>query len=379
MSIAAPAEPAAIGLRGRWYAFRDRLLQDARFQRWAGGFALTRPIARKRQMELFDLVAGFVYSQALHAVVKLKLLPLLARLPARPVEIARALELPAESVDRLLTAALALRLVNRRGAERYGLGDLGAALLANPGVLAMIEHHATLYADLADPVDLLRRPDQETQLAQYWAYARAGDPAALSAGQVAEYSALMGISQGFIREEILDAYPVGRHRQVLDIGGGEGAFVREAAARCPQTQFAVFDLPAVAERAEATFGAAGLGARAQAIGGDLFAGDLPTGHDLACLIRVLYDHDDARAARILAAARGSLGPDGVLLIAEPMAETPGAERVGAYFAFYLLAMKGGQSRSFDRLAGMARAAGFRRIERIATRTPMLTSLLVARP
>ena len=44
----------------------------------------------------------------------------------------------------------------RRGDGRFGLGALGAALVGNPGIAAMVEHHALLYADLRDPVALLR-------------------------------------------------------------------------------------------------------------------------------------------------------------------------------------------------------------------------------
>ena len=43
------------------------------FQRFAASFALTRPIARRRAGALFDLCAGFVYSQILFACVRLKL------------------------------------------------------------------------------------------------------------------------------------------------------------------------------------------------------------------------------------------------------------------------------------------------------------------
>ena len=41
-------------------------------------------------------------------------------------------------------------------AAASALGPLGAAMVGNPGVAAMVEHHALLYADLADPVALLR-------------------------------------------------------------------------------------------------------------------------------------------------------------------------------------------------------------------------------
>ena len=44
----------------------------------------------------------------------------------------------------------------------------------------MIEHHALLYADLADPVALLRERGADTRLSRYWAYAGDRSGAALS-------------------------------------------------------------------------------------------------------------------------------------------------------------------------------------------------------
>jgi demethylspheroidene O-methyltransferase len=363
----------------RWYRWRDGLLRDPAFQRWAARFPLTRAVARRRSLELFDLVGGFVYSQVLFSIVRLRVLEAVADGPLALNQLAANTGLSVEATRRLCDAAAALRLLSRRGQDSYGLGDLGAALLGNPGVSAMIEHHALLYRDLADPVGLLSDSQRPTELSAFWAYARDPVPGALGAEQVAAYSRLMGVSQGFIAGEILDAYPLARHRCLLDVGGGEGAFVRAAAERAPGLRFMLFDLPAVAERATQGFQVAGLADRASAIGGDLFADPLPEGADIACLIRVIYDHPRERALAILRAVHAALPPGGTLLLAEPMAETKGAERVGAaYFAFYLLAMRGGDARSAADITALLREAGFSAIEPVATRRPLLTSLIRAR-
>jgi demethylspheroidene O-methyltransferase len=366
-------------MRQAWYRFRDRLLIDARFQRWAAAFPLTRFMARRRQRELFDLVSGFVYTQTLYAVVDLGLLQRLVHAPLSAKDLAGLTGLPYGSVLRLAEAAVPLRIFNRRQGGRFGLGDLGAALLGNPGVIAMIKHHALLYRDLADPIRLLREPDQPTELAAYWAYARNAQAAELPSKIVADYSDLMAVSQAFVAEEILSAYSFSKHRHVLDIGGGQGAFVIRAAKDAPETRFTVFDLPAVTARAASAIAGAGLSHRIDVHGGDLFAGNLPPGADLACLIRVLYDHDDEHALRILKAAHAALPKGASLLIAEPMAGTKGAERMGAvYFGLYLFAMKGGEARSFSQLAQLASEAGFSQIRQAKTDSPLLTSVLVAR-
>ena len=364
----------------RWFAWRDRLLASPRFRRWAAAFPLTRPIARTRARRLFDLCAGFVYTQVLLAFVQLRLPDILAEGPQTSAALAARLSLSQDAASRLLAAAVSLDLAARRGKDRFGLGPLGAALVGNPGIAAMVEHHRLLYADLRDPVALLRGGHDQTELALYWAYARADAPGGLSAERVGDYSALMAASQAFIAEEVLTAYRLTGHACLLDVGGGDGAFLLAAAERAPGLRLVLFDLPAVAERARAGFASAGFGDRARAVGGDFLADPLPQGADIASLVRVIHDHDDASALTILRAVRRALPENGTLLLAEPMAGTPGAEPIGdAYFGFYLLAMGSGRPRTPDQLRGLLRAAGFGPARLIATATPMLTRLLVARP
>jgi demethylspheroidene O-methyltransferase len=356
---------------------RDRLLASPRFQRWAADFPLTRPIADRRARALFDLCAGFVFSQVLLACVELGVSEILAGGPRTVEEMARRLALSPDRAERLLRAAVALRLVEYRTAGRFGLGSLGAALLGNPGVAAMIEHHRLVYTDLADPVALLRGKC-ETGLSRYWPYAGSGAAEAAAAPQVAPYTALMAASQALIADDILDAYPICRHRCILDVGGGDGAFLAAAADRGPRLRLLLFDLPAVAAQAAHRFAAAGLARRAEAVGGNFLADPLPRGADVITLVRVLHDHDDGDALTLLRAIRRAVPPRGVLLIAEPLAGARGTERVGdAYFGFYLCAMGRGRARRLDEIAGLLAAAGFGRPRRIPTRRPLLTSLVMA--
>ena len=102
--------------------WRDGLLASAAFQRWAAAFPLTRPIARRRARALFDLCAGFVYSQVLLACVRLHLFDILAEGPQTAEVLAPRLSMPLDAARRLLAAAVSLRLVERR--EGMHLGEL---------------------------------------------------------------------------------------------------------------------------------------------------------------------------------------------------------------------------------------------------------------
>ncbi|MGA9025257.1 MAG: methyltransferase [Steroidobacteraceae bacterium] len=361
----------------RVLAIRDRWLSSPRFQRWAAAFPLTRPTARRRARALFDVCAGFVYSQILFACVRLKLFDLLAEEPQSAAGIAARLSLPLDSTQRLLDAAVSLRLVEKRSAERYGLGALGAALVGNPAVGAMVEHHSLLYVDLHDPVGLLRGNAPKTELAKYWTYS-AEEPAGASGRPGPDYTALMSSSQPLVASEVLDAYPIQKHRCLLDVGGGDGSFLIEASKRAQHLQLMLFDLPPVAKTAALRFEALGLGPRTRAISGNFLTDELPDGADVLSLVRVIHDHNDDAAMALLRAAYRALPAEGVLLLAEPMSGTPGAATVGdAYFGFYLLAMGRGRPRTPENLQQMLLAAGFKGTQLMRTRQPLQSRLLVA--
>ncbi|MBY0367116.1 MAG: hypothetical protein K2X12_12790, partial [Burkholderiaceae bacterium] len=82
--------------------------------------------------------------------------------------------------------------------------------------------------------------------------------------------------------------------------------------------------------------------------------------------------------RLLGAVRRALVPGGALLLAEPLADTPGAERMGhAYFGWYLMAMGRGEPRSEARLRALLSEAGFIRVRRLRTPLPLQASALLA--
>ena len=366
--------------RDRWIVWRNRWLASPRFQRWAAAFPMTRQIARQRTQDLFDLVAGFVYSQTLAACIRLGLLERLAAGPAVTRTLAEDTALSEASLERLLAAGATLGLVSRAGPSRWALGPQGATLLGNPGLVRMVEHHVHLYADLADCVGLLRREGGGGELARYWPYATATLPADADADRVRAYSELMNASQPGVAADVLDAYPVARHRRLLDVGGGQGAFLTAAGARAPDLELSLFDLPAVTRIAAEALKRAGLADRASVFSGDFLADPLPRGADLITLIRILHDHDDAGALRLLRAARAALPADGALLVAEPMSAAPRPDRVAdVYFAFYLLAMGRGRARSPNELFALLRSAGFRRTRLLRTRSPLLLRAILATP
>jgi demethylspheroidene O-methyltransferase len=360
-------------------AKRNRVFSSPKFQHWAARLPLIRWIARSRANGAFDLLAGFAYSQVLRAYVESGLFDVLGDGPLPAVAIAPRIGLSEAATLTLLRAGRPLMLSEEPVPDHWMLGEQGAVFATNPGVQAMVRHHRLLYADLADPLALLRADRAEpTSLSRFWTYAGALQGATERGEDTAEYSQLMATSQHFVADEVLATVTFGDVVRLLDVGGGHGAFLRHIGTAWPRLQLGLFDLPEVAATGAQLLGEAVGQGRVTAHPGNFFSDSIPQGYDMVSLIRILHDHDDAPAQALLANIRKSLAPGARLLIAEPMARIAGAEAMGeAFFGLYLWAMGSGRPRSPAEIIAMTRAAGFSSARLVATAQPVNASVIIA--
>jgi len=386
--VSAPHLPHPMRLPAERPAWRRAL--DARIDRWltqpelyrfAIGNPITRWFTRRRAEKLFGVMAGFVHSQVLLACVRLQLLEAVRTQPRTLEELATLAQVPAAPLERLIRSAVSLQLLEPRGGGRFGLGALGAPVATHAGLRDMIEHNAVLYADMADPVQLLRA-QSDAAMHALWPYTDASDAQAVqgwSDVKVAQYSELMASSQRFVIDELLATYPFEQHRCVLDVGGGKGGWIGALAQHAPTLQLQLFDLPPVVALARRHLQGLGVAQRVAVHGGSFAHDPLPRGADLVTLLRVAHDHPDHVVRALLASIHAALPDGGTLLLAEPMAEPQDRPAAGdPYFHFYLLAMGQGRLRTPDELMALMTEAGFRRPELLRNPMPMHARLIVGR-
>lgn len=319
----------------------------------------------------FNLVAGFVYAQTLSAMVSLDLFTRLSKGPVNSETIARESGLTVRSVEVIMTAAHAIGLVDRRRLG-WGLALKGAALVGRGGIAEMVVHHTHLYADLADPLALLRGEGPH-ELRAFWTYACGGKS---GEGDPGPYSRLMAASQEFVADAVLHNRVFRDARHLVDLGGGAGAFA-VAALKCHEKlTVTVADRADVVPMAEATLAAAHLEERGQTATVDFFSGGLSFDADTITLVRILHDHEDDAVAQLLARlARGS--PSARLVVVEPMADRRRPTGIDAYFPWYFMAMGQGRLRTFEEIRAALHAAGYGRVKRLKSRNPTLVSCAVA--
>ena len=335
-AAAVPAQGARAprGLRRRGRADRPLASRPRRLPLWRDRWlAVARPAARQpalpalgrgvpadrgrsrdaRARALFDLCAGFVYSQILLACVRLA--PV--RHPARGAADARRAGAAARAARRTprrgcSTPRSSLRLVARRGGGPLsGSGELGAALVGNPG-------------DRGD--DRASRAALRRSRAIRWrcCAARAATPSWRATGPMpvptgrprwprssvaALHRADVGVAAAGRAARC--STPI-RSRGIAACSTSAAATGRSSPpprrAR-PALRLMLFDLPAVAERAQRALRRGRAGATARSASAAISSPiRCRPGADVVSLVRVLHDHDDAGALAILRAVRRALPP-----------------------------------------------------------------------
>jgi demethylspheroidene O-methyltransferase len=363
----------------RWRLWRNRRIASARFRSLTARLPLTRWIAQRKANQLFELTAGFIHSQILSACVRFGLLELLVERSLTTAQIAAHCQVKQERMRLLLEQAERLGLIVQPERDLWMLDDAGAVVSADAGLRAMILHHDALYRDLTDPVALWRSEKPDTELRRYWAYVRGDAPSTVTSDEAAPYSLLMRESQAMFADCIQASYDFGGHNALLDVGGGDGAFLVATGSKHPNLRLTLFDLPAVAERAQIHLAETGLQNRATIHSGDFAADPIPSGSDCVTLLRILCDHDDDRATSILSNLHRHLAPGTTVVVAEAMAgPSKGARLAATYFGAYFLAMGSGRCRSSLEIEEFLGAAGFGKTRTIATTNPLLATIVTAR-
>jgi hypothetical protein len=152
---------------------------------------------------------------------------------------------------------------------------------------------------------------------------------------------------------------------VVDIGGGDGAFIGSVLRAWPELRGVLFDLPTSVSRAEIRLSELAVLDRCVLAGGDFFK-EVPRGGDLYLLSHILHDWDDESAGCILSSCRQAMdGTTATLMIVDLIAADHGEQdprmRSAALMDLYMLSLfggSGGRERSTEQLTALLDKTGF---------------------
>jgi C-methyltransferase len=272
-----------------------------------------------------EMLTGMAWTAAVGTAVRLRLVEAMDDVANRAgvgdvaaADVAGRIGADPEAVHRLLWALSTRGLVDHVTGRRYRANAASAALRADgPGSVAEVvrafEWSWELWPHLPDAV----RTGQSVfaalhgkPLFEYLSTEAPADAEMFGRAQT-RHTELMAAP-------VVDALDLSGVRTVADVGGGQGALLREVLDRRPHARGVLFDLPAVIAGADPAFAPGGrLADRAVTVGGDFLTAPLPSA-DLYLIKQVLHNWSDDDAVRILSAVASAAPPGARIAVLEPL-------------------------------------------------------------
>ncbi|MGH7949268.1 MAG: methyltransferase [Candidatus Binataceae bacterium] len=322
-----------------------------------------QPAQPPPQMVLFQMMSGYYISCALYVAAKLCIADHLADGPRHYADLAKVTQAHAPSLNRVMRLLASVGVLREEDAGNFELTPLGALLRTGvPGsarAAALVWGGTTqrAWGELLYSVQTgkpafhhLFGMDSFSYLQQHPEESANFDAA------MADFTKLVGVA-------VAAAYDFSKFKTIVDVGGGNGALIAAVLNANPNLRGALFDLPHVAQGAQAQLDAAGLARRCEIFGGDFFNDSLPSGRDAYMLKHVIHDWDDDHAVKILKRCREAMDEKAMLLIVEgvypPRIDHSDAGRGAASNDVNMLVCTGGKQRSEAEFRALFAGAGFK--------------------
>jgi len=315
-------------------------------------------------------LADYVVPLILRAVADLGVADLLVAGPRPAAELAGELGVHAGTLLRALRALASKGVFTEVSPGVFGLTALAAPLRADHP-LSLREAYPLLPSDLRAWAMLghtLRTGEPGFDAAHgedYWTYL-AGHPEE----SVRVDGWMRSVNRLHLRT-VLPGHDWSRLSTVVDLGGGNGAFLAGLLRRYPGLRGHLVDLPHVVAGAPAVLAEAGVAGRCEITAGNIFD-PVPAGADGYVLKTVLPGFGDADVVRILTRVRAAMRPDSELLLLEAVLPPGDAPDVAKLFDVHTLVLSGGAHRDPAATGALLARAGLR-LDRV-TPTPTLTVL-----
>ena len=252
---------------------------------------------------LQGLARAYCQSAVLYAAIDLELFTHVANGSDTEPRLAEALGIPLLQVERLVTAALAMKLLEADGGTLRNAPDTARFLVKGESGYAA-DWLTFTRGDVANwfrLTEFLKESSRPSTLGLY---------ETLTVEQARKYHAAtysigVGAARRFVRRVDLS-----RRRKMLDLGGGTGAYSITAVQAQPQLRAIVLDLPPVTEATKEYIRRAGIEDRISVMPGDFTRTPFPDDVDVVLMASNLPLYNEAVIGEIVRKVYRALLPGG---------------------------------------------------------------------
>ena len=329
------------------------------------------------QAILSQMLRGYQYSQLLYIAAKTNMADILADGEKDIAELARLIGAKEEILGRVIHGLILCGLMTRNETGRFQLTPLGESLRSDaPGSLSewAIFIGEVYYPAWGGLLHALRTGqtafDHIFQMGAFEYLEQNPDARK-------RFNQFLLQSTKQISGVFLNAFDLSSAKRIVDIGGGQGAFLCMILQACPHLQGILFDRPSAMEDARKQVKTAGLSDRCEMISGDFFD-SVPRDGDIYILKWVLQDWEDAKCLTILWNCRNAMGKQAKLLVFERIVpEHIDPSSIWVDPDLHLMVFTGGKERTEAEHRALLSSAGFK-ITRII-RTDLDMGIIEANP
>jgi O-methyltransferase/methyltransferase family protein len=317
---------------------------------------------------LFQMVTGYWISQAIYVAAKLGLADLLKDGPKSCATLAAATGADEQSLLRLMRALSSVGVFARGQDDRFALSSSCESLQSHvPGslramVLTIGEIHYQAWGNLLHSVQTGSPAFNATFGTGLFDYLqRNPEPADTFNNGMTDLSSMLAYA-------VLLAYDFTGVSSLIDVGGGQGKFLRTVLELNPDMKGTVFDMSCTITPAKERLNGNTCGERYSTAVGNFFD-SVPEGADAYILSGVIHDWDDHHGIRILRNCRRAMAKNGRLLLVEMVVPERDGHCFSKLLDLNMLVMTGGRERTQSEFRTLLDAAGYQLTKVVPTLAP----------
>jgi len=317
---------------------------------------------------LFQMATGYWLSQAIYVAAKLGVADLLKDGPKSCNSLAATVGVDQQALSRLMRALSSVGVFAHSQGDHFALAPAGQSLQSNvPGslrqaVITIGEIHYQAWGSLLHSVQTGSPAFNHVFGPGLFDYLHSNTESAATFNQgMADLSSMLAYA-------VLMAYDFSAISSIVDVGGGQGGFLKKILEFHPEMDGTVFDLPSTIGTTQEYLNGATCGGRCSSLGGDFFK-DVPAGADAYILCGVIHDWDDDHGVQILKNCRRAMAANGRVLLVETVVPDTDANCFSKILDLNMLVMTGGRERTKAEFCALFDAAGYKLTKIIPTIAP----------
>jgi len=327
--------------------------------------------------QMMQMITGFWTSCCIYNAAKLNIADLLATNPQTAEQLAEATHSNASSLYRVLRALASTGIFSEGEKGVFSNTALSETLRSDvPGsmkamAIAQLGDHYNAWGNLLYSIKTGNISFVKVEGMSVWKYYETHPEEGVNF-----MKAMTGSTKAAINN-VIPAYDFSGFKTIVDVGGGNGAFLTAVLEQAKQAKGIVFDEEYVVEETEKALRENGNTDRCIAEAGNFFESVTP-GADAYIMKHILHDWSDEKSVEILNNCGKAMKPGSKLLVIESVIPEGNVPHPGKFMDINMMAMTGGKERTEKEFVTLFAKAGLKLSQVIHTNAPTLSIVEVVK-